>query len=242
MKNIVLFLVVAITISLGIAGFAGAKQNKIQSMNIQTLKAWMNKSEKITLIDGGSIIACMDAKILGALCLPCDSEKDALFFSSVPKENKIVFYASYQPLDHDCGLIRQFLSAGIANVHVLDGDLATWRKAGFSVVSEKRIPRVVAPAVKPEKLAQWQKKVTKPLLIDIRSAKNFAAGHLDAAVNFPLTRLHLQYADIPLDRTLLVVDDDGQAGFLAASYLIRKGFLNVQRLQGGMAAVKRGAK
>ena len=242
MKNIALFLVAAITISLGIAGFAGAEQNKIQSMNVQTLKSGMDKSEKITLIDGGSILACMDAKIPGALCLPCDSEKDASFFPSVPKESKIVFYASYQSLDHDCGLIRQFLAAGITNVYVLDGGFASWRKAGFSVVSEKRIPRVAAPAVKPEKLAQWQKKVTKPLLIDIRSAKNFAVGHLDGAVNFPLTRLHLQYADIPLDRTLLVVDDDGQASFLAASYLIRKGFLNVQRLQGGMAAVKRGAK
>jgi rhodanese-related sulfurtransferase len=242
MKNIVLFLVVAITISLGIEGFAGAEQNKIQSMNVQTLKSGMDKSEKITLIDGGSILACMDAKIPGALCLPCDSEKDASFFPSVPKESKIVFYTAYQPLDLKCDSIRQTLSAGFKGVYVLDGGLATWRKAGFSVVSEKRIPRVVAPAVKPEKLAQWQKKVTKPLLIDIRSAKNFAVGHLDGAVNFPLTCLHLQYAGIPLDRTLLVVDDDGQAGFLAASYLIRKGFLNVQRLQGGMAAVKRGAK
>ncbi len=107
MKNIALFLVAAITISLGIAGFAGAEQNKIQSMNVQTLKSGMDKSEKITLIDGGSILACMDAKIPGALCLPCDSEKDASFFASVPKESKIVFYASYQSLDHDCGLIRQ---------------------------------------------------------------------------------------------------------------------------------------
>ncbi|MCK7503365.1 MAG: rhodanese-like domain-containing protein [Desulfobacterales bacterium] len=137
MKNIVLFLVAAITISLGIAGFAGAEQNKIQSMNVQTLKSGMDKSEKITLIDGGSILACMDAKIPGALCLPCDSEKDASFFPSVPKESKIVFYASYQSLDHDCGLIRQFLAAGITNVYVLDGGFASWRKAGFSVVSEK---------------------------------------------------------------------------------------------------------
>jgi phage shock protein E len=242
MKNKILLLLAVIATIVCVTGFAGAEQNKIQSMNVQTLKSGMDKSEKITLIDGGSILACMDAKISGALCLPCDSEKDASFFSSVPKENKIVFYASYQSLDHDCGLIRQFMAAGITNIYVLDGGFASWRKAGFSVVSEKRIPRVVAPAVKPEKLAQWQKKVTKPLLIDIRSAKNFAVGHLDGAVNFPLTRLHLQYADIPLDHTLLVVDYDGQAGFLAASYLIRKGFLNVQRLQGGMAAVKRGAK
>jgi rhodanese-related sulfurtransferase len=242
MKNKIFLLLAVIATIVCVTGFSGAEQNKIQSINIQTLKAWMNKSEKIIMIDDNGILACMDTKIPDAACLSCDEEKDTAFFSTVPKESKIVFYTAYQPLDLKCDSIRQTLSAGLKGVYVLDGGLAAWRKAGFSVVSEKRIPRVVAPAVKPEKLAQWQKKVTKPLLIDIRSAKKFAVGHLDGAVNFPLTRLHLQYADIPLDRTLLVVDDDGQVGFLAASYLIRKGFLNVQRLQGGMAAVKRGAK
>ena len=242
MKNIVLFLVAAIAIPLGIAGFAGAEQSKIQSMNVQTLKSGMDKSEKITLIDGGSILACMDAKIPGALCLSCDSEKDASFVPSVPKENKIVFYSGLQPLDQDCALISNALSVGVKGVYRLEGGLAEWRKKGLPVVSEKRTPRVAAHAVQVKQLPDWQKAAKNPLLIDIRSPKTFAAGHLDGAVNFPLSRLHLQYADIPLDRTLLIVDDDGRAGLLAASYLARKGFLNVQRLQGGMAAYQRGTK
>ena len=242
MKNIVLFLVAAITISFGIAGFAGAEQSKIQSMNVQTLKSGMDKSEKITLIDGGSILACMDAKIPGALCLPCDSEKEASFLPSVSKENKIIFYSGLQPLDPDCALISSALSAGVKGVYRLEGGLAEWRKKGLPVVSEKRTPRVAAHAVQVKQLPDWQKAAKNPLLIDVRSPKTFAAGHLEGAVNFPLSRLHLQYADIPLDRTLLIVDDDGRAGLLAASYLARKGFLNVQRLQGGMAAYQRGTK
>ena len=81
-----------------------------------------------------------------------------------------------------------------------------------------------------------------PLVVDIRSPKAFAAGHLDGAVNFPLTRLHVEYAEIPLDRTLLMVDEDGTGSFLAASYLVRKGFPNVRRLKGGMAEYRRGAQ
>ena len=242
MKNIVLFLVAAIAIFFGIAGFAGAEQSKIQSMNVQTLKSGMDQSEKITLIDGGSILACMDAKIPGALCLPCDSEKEASFLPSVSKENKIIFYSGLQPLDPDCALISSALSAGVKGVYRLEGGLAEWRKKGLPVMSEKRTPRVAAHAVQVKQSPDWQKAAKNPLLIDIRSPKTFAAGHLDGAVNFPLSRLHLQYADIPLDRTLLIVDDDGRAGLLAASYLARKGFLNVQRLQGGMAAYQRGTK
>lgn len=241
MKRINFFLA-AIIFVLGMTGFAEAEGSKIRFVNAVTLKGWVDKSEKVILIDGGSLLGCLDAKIPGAVCLPCDDEKYDSFFSPLPKGSKLIFYSSYQALDAACPLLAGAQSAGFKEVYLLDGGLGAWRKSGFAIVSEKRIPRLATPAVKPAKLAQWGKKVTKPLLIDIRSAKAFAAGHLDGAVNYPLTRLHLQYADIPLDRTLLVVDDDGRAGFLAASYLARKGFLNVQRLQGGMAAVKRGAK
>ena len=194
------------------------------------------------MIDAGSLLACLDAKIPGAVCLPCDDDRGKPFFSSLPKVAKIVFYTAYQPLDQNCSLIREASSAGFTDLFILEGGLVSWRKAGNPVVSDKRIPRVADYAVKPRNLSEWQKKAKNPLLIDIRSPEAFSAGHLDGAVNFPLTRLHVQYADIPLDRTLLIVDEDGRAGFLAASYLARKGFMNASRLQGGMANTKRGVQ
>lgn len=242
MKNKTILLLSAMAILLCLTGFAGAQTNRLQSVNVQTLKSWMDKPEKITLIDGGSILGCLDARIPGAVCLPCDQKKNAFLFSSLPKESRIVVYSAVQPLDQDCGLINQAMSAGMKDVYLFENGLAFWRKAGNPVVSEKRIPRVALPGVNPKRLSDWQKKVKNHLIIDIRSTRAYAASHLDGAANFPLTRLHDQYADIPLDRTLLIVDDDGRAGFLAASYLTRKGFLNVQRLQGGMAAYKRGTR
>lgn len=221
-----------------LTGLAEAQDGKIQSVNVKTLKSWMDTPENVTVIDGGALLACMDAKIPGALCLSCDSENEA----SLPQKGKMVFYSAYSPLELDCGLIRQASSTGLKEVYVLEGGLAAWRKAGHKVLADKRIPRVAAPAVPAGKLSAWQKSVKDPLVIDIRSPKAFAAKHLDGAMNIPLTRLHLQYADVPLDRPLLVVDEDGHAAFLAASYLARKGFLNVKRLQGGMAACERGVR
>jgi len=241
MKIIILWLAI-LSILLAGAGFAGKQESKIQFVNTSTLKTWMDKAEKVTVINVGSLLACTDVKIPGSLCMPCDQAKDAFHFSSVPKENKLVFYAGYEPFDPECGLIRNLQDRGSRDVYILEGGLVAWRRAGFPVVSEKRIPRVAAHAIKPKSLPLWQKTVKNPLVIDIRSPKAYAAGHLDGSLNFPLSRLHMQYGDIPLDRTLLIIDDDGHAGFLAASYLNRKGFSNVQRLQGGMAAYKRGTK
>lgn len=221
---------------------ADTRTHSIRSVNAETLKSWMEKSEQIILMDAGGLLACQDARIPGARCLSCHPEEDSSFLSSLSKESKIVVYSAYRPIDPDDVFIRQILSAGHKNVFFLNGGLAAWRKAGYPVVSEKRIPRLAAPALRPADLSRWQKEVKNPLVIDIRPAGVYAAKHLEGAVNMPLEYLHRQYADIPLDRTLLVVDEDGRAGFLAASYLARKGFSNVQRLWGGMAACRQGAK
>ena len=242
MKNKKNFWLASVVISLVFAGFADAGQNKIQTLNIPTLKAWQDRSEKVTLVDSRSVLECMDARIPGSVCLPCDEEQDASFFASWPKESKIVFYAGSTTMDTECGAASRLLSQGFTSVYVLEGGLVAWRKAAFPVVSEKRIARATLPAVKPKNLSGWLKEAKNPLMIDIRSPKAYAAGHLDGAVNYPLARLHVQYADIPLDRTLLVVDEAGGASFLAASYLARKGFINVQRLQGGMTADRRGTR
>ena len=224
------------------AGFADAGQNKIQILNVPTLKALQDRSEKVTLVDSRSVLECLDARIPGSVCLPCDEGQDASFFASSPKESKIVFYEGSTIMDLECGTASLLISQGFTSVYVLEGGLVAWRKASLPVVSEKRITRATMPAVKPKNLSGWLKEAKNPLLIDIRSPKAYDAGHLDGAANYPLTRLHIQYAEIPLDRTLLVVDEDGGASYLAASYLARKGFMNVTRLQGGMAAGRRGTR
>lgn len=237
-KTLLLLTIVLTVFCMAKWGWAGP----IRQVDAQTLCTWMGQSQKVTVIDAGSLLACLDTKIPGAVCLPCDHEKGAAFFSSLPRENKIVFYAANQPLDADCDLIRQAQDGDRKDLYILEGGLAAWRKAGNPVVSEKRIPRIALAAVKPKDLSAWKKTVNNLLVVDIRSPKAFAAGHLDGAVNFPLTRLHVEYAEIPLDRTLLMVDEDGTGSFLAASYLARKGFPNVRRLKGGMAEYRRGTR
>lgn len=236
MKKSAYFLIPVIICVLMIS--AGAQERKIQSVNAPTLKAWMGKAEKVTVVDVGALLACMDAKIPGAVCLPCDEAKEA----TLPMNGKLVIYSSYSPIDADCALIRQAVSAGLKDIYILEDGLVAWRKAGNPVVSEKRIPRVALPAVKAGKLVRWQKSVKNSLIIDIRSPKAYGANHLGGSINIPLDRLHVRYAEIPMDRSLLIVDQDGKTGLLAASYLTRKGFPDVKRLQGGMAAFKRGTR
>lgn len=235
-KNAVVLLFVILVV--GIAGSVCAQPARIQPVSAQMLKSWLDEGGDVHIFDLRSTLECLDVKISQAVC--SFGETDAL--AAVPKKSRMVFYAGIRPVDQDSPLMKRALSEGFENIFVMQGGLAAWRKEGYPLFSEKRTPRVFAYAVDSRKIPAWQKQAKNPLIVDIREAGVYAAGHIDGAMSIPLSRLHVDYARIPLTATLLVADEDGTQSLLAASYLARKGFLNVQRLKGGMSDYRRRAR
>ena len=99
-----------------------------------------------------------------------------------------------------------------------------------------RIPRMPIPSIKPNALSAWFAAKKNVLIIDLRAAEDYNRQHLAGAVNLPLKALPERYQELPLDRAILLVDDDGTTTLLAGSYLKRKGFKDLVRLFGGMVA------
>jgi len=236
-----IFLAVLV-LAFGSANRGEAAQKNTASVDVGILAAMMNQSQKIMVIDARSALECLDGKIPGALCFSCDEEKKGLLPPDAAKDMPFIVYGGSASLASDCKPIVEASKQGFNDIRILQGGFPAWRKADRPVMSEKRIPRVISRALNPQKLSEWRKQADHPLVVDIRSQSVYAKDHIDGALNFPLTRLHVQYADIPLGRTLLVVDEDETVSFLAASYLARKGFVNITRLKGGMTEYRRGAK
>jgi len=99
-----------------------------------------------------------------------------------------------------------------------------------------RVPRVPMLSVKPKALPAWLAANQNALILDLRTEEAFRRQHLPGAVNLPLDALPARYAELPLDRPFLLVDEDGTATLLAGSYLKRKGVKDTVRLFGGMEA------
>ncbi len=55
------------------------------------------------------------------------------------------------------------------------------------------------------------------------------------SVNVPFEILHQVWRDLPMDRSIVVIDDRGHRSFLAACYLFERGFVDIRRLFGGMS-------
>lgn len=79
-------------------------------------------------------------------------------------------------------------------------------------------------------------RAASPTVIDVRNPAEFAAGHLVGAHNIPLGELPHRLAELPIGAPLLVHCAGGARSAIAASVLLRAGFLDLTNLIGGYSA------
>ena len=76
----------------------------------------------------------------------------------------------------------------------------------------------------------------RPLVIDVRSEKEWDAAHIKGSVNIPLKHLRERASELPRGRSLVVHCQGGYRSSIATSLLQREGFGNVLDLVGGLEA------
>ncbi|HEU5249244.1 MAG TPA: rhodanese-like domain-containing protein [Thermoanaerobaculia bacterium] len=75
------------------------------------------------------------------------------------------------------------------------------------------------------------------LIVDVRSPTEFAAGHVDGAVNIPLDVLEARAPEIPRDALVVTVCGKGGGRSAQAADLLRaRGFASARSLCGGTEA------
>jgi rhodanese-related sulfurtransferase len=75
------------------------------------------------------------------------------------------------------------------------------------------------------------------LLIDVRTAGEYAEGHIPGAINIPVDELRARMSELPRDRSLAVYCQVGQRGYLATRILLLSKF-EVRNIGGGYKTYK----
>ncbi|GAB4338734.1 MAG: hypothetical protein Kow00117_20040 [Phototrophicales bacterium] len=88
--------------------------------------------------------------------------------------------------------------------------------------------------------SDYQRLFTNPsvdhLLIDVRTPEEFAAGHIQGAVNIPLQVLDQYVSQLPDDQPIVVYCRSGNRSATAFDMITRAGFTDVYDIQGGTNA------
>jgi NADPH-dependent 2,4-dienoyl-CoA reductase/sulfur reductase-like enzyme/rhodanese-related sulfurtransferase len=83
------------------------------------------------------------------------------------------------------------------------------------------------------KLAPWpQLGETQALIVDVREPHEYAADHIDGAINVPLSQLRSRLSEFSPDREIWVSCGVGQRSYFASRILAQRGF-SVRNLSGG---------
>ncbi len=72
----------------------------------------------------------------------------------------------------------------------------------------------------------------RPLLLDVRTPAEFAAGSVPGAINVPVDELRARLKELPADRPIVAYCQVGQRGYLATRILLQAG-RDVRNLSGG---------
>ncbi|MDO6993133.1 FAD-dependent oxidoreductase [Brachyspira innocens] len=73
--------------------------------------------------------------------------------------------------------------------------------------------------------------------LDVRPPEDFAAGHLEKAVNIPLGALRSRYNEVPKDRPVYITCKTGLTSYTACKILKNIGFDNVINVSGGFVGL-----
>jgi NADPH-dependent 2,4-dienoyl-CoA reductase/sulfur reductase-like enzyme/rhodanese-related sulfurtransferase len=77
----------------------------------------------------------------------------------------------------------------------------------------------------------------QPLLVDVRTPTEFAAGNIPGAVNIPVDELRARLGELPRDKPIALYCQVGQRGYLATRILLQSGYQAVN-LGGGYKTYK----
>ena len=107
--------------------------------------------------------------------------------------------------------------------------------AGFAA---SNLRRELMPSITPGQLLEALAGANPPLVLDVRTPKEFAAGHLEGAIHIPVEEIRRRLDEIPADRPLAVHCGGGYRSYIAQRILTNRGRGNVRNILGGYGLIQ----
>lgn len=114
--------------------------------------------------------------------------------------------------------------------------IAGYLEGGVTTLGARPELRRALQRVTAEELAAQLDMSPPPVILDVRTAGEREAKHIEGSLHMPLNQLMKHVDDLPRDRRLVVHCASGYRSSIAASLLERRGLTDLADLQGGIDA------
>ena len=179
------------------------------------------------LIDLRGASAFADRHPLGALNLAYGTKVGYWAGWVLPADARVVLLAADERQAADAA--RQLMRVGVSRVDgYINGGMEAWAAAGLATASYATMSA--------EDLRAAAESNRSPIVVDVRTDREWSAGHIEGALHIPLGELSQRASEIPRDRPVATMCEGGYRSALAASVLARTGVDRLATVTGGMAA------
>jgi hydroxyacylglutathione hydrolase len=185
--------------------------------------------ESCVILDVRSKEAFAGGHIPGSINIPFGSNLATWAGWVMPYDRPILLV-----LDHSAHLAEtttQLIRIGLDEVRgYLEGSFEAWANAGYE--------QQAVGTLDVHRLHRRLKESERLTVLDVRTEREFAGGHIDGALHIHAGKLPERLADVPHDKPVAVICGSGYRASIASSFLLREGFTEISNVLGGMGAWK----
>ncbi len=191
-------------------------------IEIDELKALMDKSENFMLIDSRPGARYSESHLPGAVSIPVCEMQELLQNLPTDKNKLLVFYCGGPTCGMSPKSAGQAVKAGYTNVKVLlEGD-SGWIKAGHPTYANYG----------------WVCR-GNTVLIDLRSAEKDVEARIPRSISMPAATFKDTYSQIPAKAPVVVYSDNDEESLTALKLLRENGYKKVALVEGNFQGWKR---
>jgi len=187
------------------------------------------------LVDVRDAVSYAANHLMGAVNIP--AEELATRMAGLPRSALLIVYDLTGESAN--AAVQTLVNAGYRSAYYLSGGLSRWVEVQGDryMIYATPLPAAggnVAGGSSGRPYNQGTLNVNFYVLIDLRDADAYAAGHLAGAMNIPSTQLSQWFDRIPDDANVILYDDDGETTIAAYQTLRNAGFTHTGVLLGGL--------
>ncbi|MBR8537739.1 FAD-dependent oxidoreductase [Carboxylicivirga sediminis] len=226
---------------------AYAAENKLSgyspSLLVSELDAFIEKEERLVVLDVRDVFAFRKSNLQGAHHLPLEMLSQNL--QAIPKDVTILVYDEIGKKGHQA--LRTLKGAGFDNVYNISGGHISLQRHAIAVgfenfnvtllPLEKKSINSKDEAVEVESNQNVSRDEMERLVVDVRTPGEFMTGAFPNAVNIPLDDIMSGKGELgSTDREIIVYCASGARSAYAMQVLQQRGYTNVKN-GGGIAAM-----